>query len=206
MKQVLWKSKHKQQKRFPRHPSRIASPELNSEGRERHHRNSRSLDLLPYFITNNIKMEIATKVQIETMVDPTSLATVDKFIRCNDSSVNVLLLGASSSGKSTLLEVIKLCCGYKYTADELKFFKEAVFRKLVGSMQGILHLFRILELPIDDSLESHARTILMQPAFMEVDFLQPELTDAIEILWRHLEVSALYSQYIKKFQDFSTAE
>ena len=164
------------------------------------------LNLLPHFNAIDIETEIAESVHIETVADQTSSATVDKSVQGIDSNVKVLLLGVSSSGKSTLLEAMKLCCRYEYTADELKFFKEAVFRKLVWSMQKVLEVLRPMGHPFHNALESHARTILMQPVFMEVDFLQPEITDAIEILWGYLGALALYPQYIRNFHDYSASE
>ena len=112
-----------------------------------------------------------------------------------EPNVRVLLLGTTSSGKTTLVEAMKVSSGYSYTATELMFIKEAVFRNLVWSMQGVLDGIEKAVQPVDlrDDNE-YVQTICGQPEFMEVDYLQPELIKAIKVLWSRPDILASYPQ------------
>lgn len=103
----------------------------------------------------------------------------------NNREVKLLILGASESGKSTLLKSMKLFYEGLYTEEERKSFSEIIFSNIAASVRTILEAMETLELSLDDERnENHAWTISMQPSSIESEFMLLEVADAIKSLAR----------------------
>lgn len=95
-----------------------------------------------------------------------------------------LILGASESGKSTLLKSLQLHMEGPYSPEGRAAFKEIIFSSAVQSMREILEEMEFLEMPLENKLdENHVQTIFMQPSQLEVEQLPTEVVDAIKILY-----------------------
>ncbi|KAL9117504.1 MAG: hypothetical protein Q9187_005958 [Circinaria calcarea] len=104
----------------------------------------------------------------------------------------VLLLGASESGKTTILKSLQLLLRGGYTLAELGVFKKIIFSYMIQSMRVLLEEMEGLEMPLDDQKNvDHVSTILMQPVAMEVESLAPGVMDAMTALWKDSNVEYL---------------
>ncbi|KAI0411931.1 G-alpha-domain-containing protein [Xylaria grammica] len=125
----------------------------------------------------------APKPKIMTPTTPDSSPKVMRPISL-DRSPKFLILGTSESGKSTVLQGMKLALEGSYTLDEKLSFREIIWSNIVQSTRAILDTMEALNLPLDDHerLEYHVVTIYMQPALSETT-PGPEVSEAISALW-----------------------
>lgn len=103
----------------------------------------------------------------------------------------VLILGASESGKSTLLKQFKIILDTTYSDVERKEFKDIIRTDMVMSMRVVLEAMEALELrfpgsPLEElphTVEGHVQTIFQQTPLMDFDKGIPvEVTEAIVAL------------------------
>lgn len=105
------------------------------------------------------------------------------------------LTGAGESGKSTILKQMKLIHEGGYSRDERESFKEIIFSNTVQSMRVILEAMESLELPLEDQrAEYHVQTIFMQPSQIEGDRLDPQVGNAISVLWKDAGVQQCFQR------------
>lgn len=103
--------------------------------------------------------------------------------------------GAGESGKSTILKQMKLIHEGGYSRDERESFKEIIFSNTVQSMRVILEAMESLELPLEDQrAEYHVQTIFMQPSQIEGDRLDPQVGNAISVLWKDAGVQQCFQR------------
>lgn len=89
------------------------------------------------------------------------------------------------SGKSTLLKTAQLGFDGTYSRTARESFKDIIFSNTVQTMRVILEAMESFELSFDDTrINYHAQTIFMQPPIMETDYLDLEICQAIEALWK----------------------
>jgi guanine nucleotide-binding protein G(i) subunit alpha len=101
----------------------------------------------------------------------------------NIPTPNILILGSSESGKSTLLKALTFQ-ERQYSLDERLCFREIIWINVVQGTRIVLEAMEVLELSLEDaSNEYHAQTIFMQPIDYN-DCPPPEVIRAIQILWR----------------------
>ncbi|KAG8973131.1 guanine nucleotide-binding protein subunit alpha, partial [Tulasnella sp. 427] len=99
--------------------------------------------------------------------------------------VNILLLGAGESGKSTVLKQMKLMYDGEYTDQERLAYKEIIFANVVQCMTVVLESLDALGLAIQPANEPSARSVTdMDQAFLEQDYLPQPLSEALVKLWR----------------------
>lgn len=102
------------------------------------------------------------------------------------TDANVLLLGTSQSGKSTLLKSMSILIhghsafDHSYRED----YKTLIFTRLVWAMRIILEEMESSYIPLDDQrTEYHVQTIFMQSLEIDIKDLDPEVAIAIKALW-----------------------
>ncbi|KAI7865399.1 guanine nucleotide binding protein, alpha subunit [Spinellus fusiger] len=105
----------------------------------------------------------------------------DKFNMRNE--VKMLLLGAGESGKSTILKQMKLIHDGGYSKEERITFKEIIFSNAMQSMRVILEAMDVMGISIAH-LQTHAQIIMNLPHQIEQDTLPPEVTLAVQALWK----------------------
>lgn len=97
----------------------------------------------------------------------------------------VLLLGSSSSGKTTLFKsILYQVCNVYLSVDERLSYKEIIISNAVESMRVILETMDLNQVQMDATLTYHVQTVLMQPYDKPWEYLPAEVYDAIEALWR----------------------
>lgn len=113
--------------------------------------------------------------------------------------INLLLLGARGSGKSTAARQMKLSADGSYTRSERESFKEAIFNYIVQAMREILDAMESLDLSLDSpENEHHVRTIRLQPPVIEEPSLSPKSGHAIEALWKDKAVQ----EFCRKSEEY----
>ncbi|RYC60250.1 hypothetical protein CHU98_g5973 [Xylaria longipes] len=113
--------------------------------------------------------------------------------QCNHSNRrNVLILGASDTGKSTLLKGLELVLEGDYTTGERLACFESIQSDIVVSIWTILEAMRQMAIPLGDKRnEYHVRTIYSQLS----DYDDNELTyKAIFDLWHDSGVQSAYER------------
>ncbi|KAG8957754.1 guanine nucleotide-binding protein subunit alpha [Tulasnella sp. 419] len=116
------------------------------------------------------------------------------------SQVNILLLGAGESGKSTVLKQMKLMYEGEYNDAERQAFKEIIFSNTVQCMQVILQALDTLGLSLQPGVEQHTAPVLnVQSEWLEEDYLPKPLSDALITLWNDPAVQAAVRRS-KEFQ------
>ena len=99
-----------------------------------------------------------------------------------DEGLKCLLLGASESGKSTLLKAINLYEGKPYTLKERNTFRTVLLSHVVHCATAVLDAMKHFQIPLDsDANEWHVGTIYMQCYDVKEDSAQ-EIKIAIEVL------------------------
>lgn len=97
--------------------------------------------------------------------------------------VKVLILGASESGKTTLLKNIRLYTGGGYTCEERAYFAEINRKSIVQSIRVILEAMQSLGIPLQQKKnEHHAQYILMWAAQAR-EGCSAEAATAVTELW-----------------------
>lgn len=117
----------------------------------------------------------------------------------------MLLLGAGESGKSTILKQMKLihqvrslCCRAlymltivsrgqgSYSEDERESYKEIIYSNTVQSMHVILDAMDMMGISLANAGQNQSRADIVMglPHQIEGDSLEPNVTDAIQGLWR----------------------
>ena len=108
-------------------------------------------------------------------------------------SVNLLLLGPSQSGKSTLLGTLKSLHRGGYDDDERESYREIIFTTIIQSMRNTLEKIQLLEIELDDEEnDNHVQTMLLQPAMTKDKELLEEAAVAIAALWNDSAVKSCY--------------
>ncbi|MCJ1377204.1 guanine nucleotide-binding protein subunit alpha [Xylographa soralifera] len=124
------------------------------------------------------------KSQLSTRDGTIDFAEAESQEKLRPWNGKTLILGASQSGKSTLLKSLKLHMEGPYTLSERESFKDIIFSNTVQSMRVILEAMESLELALGNSQNMyHVQTILMQPAQLETMQLSTDVVDAIERLY-----------------------
>ena len=97
--------------------------------------------------------------------------------------VQMLLLGTSESGESTIFKGIKLHEEGPYTKAERLDFSEIIYSNLTQSVRVVLEAMESLNIPLDsDAMERHVETIFKQPP--QNESIPPEVRNAIQSLIR----------------------
>lgn len=111
-------------------------------------------------------------------------------------TVKLLLLGAGESGKSTLVKQMKIIHGDGYTPTELVSYKPTVVDNLVHSMRAVLEAMGSLHINLGDQANrAHVKTVLLySDADAAAGNLTPELSAAVDALWRDAGVQACYAR------------
>jgi guanine nucleotide-binding protein G(i) subunit alpha len=101
----------------------------------------------------------------------------DSTSRQKLSAPKVLILGASESGKSTLLKALQSCLKqHHYTVEERLSYCELIRSNVIHGARVVLEAMERLELPMDiDTNDYHRRTIFMPPS--------DETAHAVRSLW-----------------------
>ncbi|KAI1356966.1 G-alpha-domain-containing protein [Xylaria sp. FL0043] len=95
----------------------------------------------------------------------------------------LLILGTSESGKSTVLQGMKLVLEGTYTQEEKLSFREIIWSNIIMSIRVVLDAMEDLHIPLDDErMEYHVQTIFMQPAVVETT-PNSEVVEAVSSLW-----------------------
>ncbi|KIO31398.1 hypothetical protein M407DRAFT_19543 [Tulasnella calospora MUT 4182] len=114
--------------------------------------------------------------------------------------VNILLLGAGESGKSTVLKQMKLMYDGEYTDQERLAYKEIIFANVVQCMSVVLQSLDTLGLAIQPANESFAGAVTnTDQSFLEQEHLPQPLSEALLKLWRDPAVVAAVRRS-KEFQ------
>ncbi|KAG9045364.1 guanine nucleotide-binding protein subunit alpha [Tulasnella sp. UAMH 9824] len=114
--------------------------------------------------------------------------------------VNILLLGAGESGKSTVLKQMKLMYDGEYTDQERLAYKEIIFANVVQCMSVVLQSLEGLGLAIQTANEPHAEVVTSgDQSSLGEDHLSQPLSEALIRLWRDPAVVAAVGRS-KEFQ------
>ena len=104
-----------------------------------------------------------------------------KVERVRSPQLKILLLGASESGKSTLLKAMRLFQEGPWTAEERRSFSEIIFSNVTEGTLSVLEAMESLEITVDSSeIEYHLQTIFMQSD--HPDFMSSKVHSAIAAL------------------------
>jgi guanine nucleotide-binding protein G(i) subunit alpha len=96
----------------------------------------------------------------------------------------MLLLGAGESGKSTILKQMKLIHQGSYSDKERETYKEIIYSNTVQSMHVILDAMDLMGIALSTaSLDPYHEIVMQQPHQIEADYLDPQVTQAIALLW-----------------------
>lgn len=133
-----------------------------------------------------------------------TMATLEEH-RQKNKNAKVLLLGASESGKTTLLESLKLLHEGPYTTSERMSFTKTVFGIVIHNMCVILQAMERLEIPLEISQNEEHVTICMQLLCLEEVTLSPDVTEAIKTLWQDAGVVTCF-QRSREYQLLDCAE
>lgn len=117
----------------------------------------------------------------------------DKLLLRNE--IKMLLLGAGESGKSTILKQMKLIHEGSYTTAERESYKEIIFSNTIQSMRVILDAMQLMQIPFDDqSLLLSGQMIQSLPTHVDQEYLDPQISTAIQKLWLDPGVKTCYSR------------
>ncbi len=112
--------------------------------------------------------------------------------------INVLLLGTSGTGKSTLLKQVKIIFNRGYTNDEKQSFKPLIVRNLVESLLRIVRLMNSQEIAFEtDENEMNAK-MLMEIELDDYDDksimgLNKQLSKMMRSLWNDNKLKIFHS-------------
>lgn len=125
------------------------------------------------------------------------IGTVDRIPSSSSSSSSpphkILHLGASESGKSTILKSFIQTVQGDALNGKAELYRRVIFGNMIRSMQGILEEMKRLDTIIsladdddDSSNEYHhdVQIILAQPRLLEPESLSKEAGSAIQCLWK----------------------
>ena len=113
---------------------------------------------------------------------------IDKSIKkdrtAKGKEVELLFLGALGSGKSTVLNQMRLLCQRDYTAFERESSKPVIFSTMIKFIRDIIEAMDDLDLCLDDKRGEHyIQDILVQPLDPKWSTLPSVVADAINFLW-----------------------
>ena len=106
------------------------------------------------------------------------------------NDIEVLLLGSSLSGKTTLLE--QLAPSYSY--EERVSWKWAILSGIIQSIRTALNQIQVLELAFEKLGSSHHAQTVLRPVLHEGRGLPPEITCAIKALWSDAVVREWFNE------------
>ncbi|KAG8889896.1 guanine nucleotide-binding protein subunit alpha, partial [Tulasnella sp. 403] len=114
--------------------------------------------------------------------------------------VNILLLGAGESGKSTVLKQMKLMFDGEYNDQERLAYKEIIFNNTVQCMSVVLDALETLGLVLQPTNEQYV-SVIKNPdsAWTEGEFLPSRLAEALSRMWKDPAISAAVRRS-KEFQ------
>ncbi|KAI1277180.1 G-alpha-domain-containing protein [Xylaria sp. FL0933] len=171
----------------PEHRSQHQAPEPVQEKPEHE---SQKTDSLYQPSSSSFQLQSSNKppgqARILRLVNPWRKAPKPKIATPTTApakSPHLLILGTSESGKSTLLQGMKLVLEGTYTQEEKLSFREMIWSNIVMSIRVVLEAMEDLHITLDDERrEYHAQTIFMQPAVTE---RTPswEVVEAVSSLW-----------------------
>ncbi|KAM0748484.1 guanine nucleotide binding protein, alpha subunit [Meredithblackwellia eburnea MCA 4105] len=117
----------------------------------------------------------------------------DRMMMRNE--IKMLLLGAGESGKSTILKQMKLIHEGSYTDKERESYKEIIYSNTIQSMRVILDAMEMMGIPLSSpTLEPYSEEIMSQPHQIEADYLSPEVTLAVQELWKDKGVRECFAR------------
>jgi len=122
-----------------------------------------------------------------------------------DNTVNLLLLGISESGKSTLFKQVKILHQNGYTKEELNSFKQTIQNNLVLGMSTLIDAaqqFFNMKLEDDPELKQHIDTVLKNNNACSGDVLtyDPSKIQSLSFLWNHPSIQKVYQQRHSAYQ------
>jgi len=102
------------------------------------------------------------------------------------NTINILLLGAGESGKSTLVKQMKIIHNDGFSESELLSFKTTVLENLLFSMKYVLNGMGVLRINLDNPKNKiHAQTVLScGRCYDERRVMLPFISNAIRCLWQ----------------------
>ncbi|KAJ2979931.1 hypothetical protein NUW58_g7079 [Xylaria curta] len=180
------------------------APSLQTQASAAKHPNSSNLQLAP-----NTRIEVwgaetnlspwdssprniskpSNRARILSLVNPWR-----KSLKPETTTPKFLILGTAESGKSTLLQGMKLLLEGNYTREEKLDFREIIWSNIVQSIRIILENMEFFELPLDDERTGyHVQTIFMQPANIETT-PNSEVVEAILALWLDTGFQSAYKR------------
>lgn len=120
-----------------------------------------------------------------------NLISRDRMLQRNE--IKILLVGASGSGKSTILAQLRLINGVDYSREERESSKKITLATTLQAMQTILEAMESLEIDLENAEnERHVKTILQQPATIVGEFLSVDFAYAIKALWKDTGLQECY--------------
>jgi guanine nucleotide-binding protein subunit alpha len=115
--------------------------------------------------------------------------------RSHNSKRNVLILGTSESGKSTLLKGLKLTLSEDYTTEERLLYESLIRNNLLRSIQNVVKAMDSLEIPLgDERNEWHMQTIQLTHS---VTRTWKDIGRAVSALWLD---SGFYTAYERRHE------
>ena len=117
----------------------------------------------------------------ESMNTASDLQKVDN----GPAETQILLMGSSKRTTMFLQRSMKLAYGHNYTKASKEAFRISILHNVVQNMRSLLFSMRDLGIPLQNSSsESHAHSILTKPVTPDWQYLPPDVSIAIAVLWR----------------------
>ena len=131
-----------------------------------------------------------------------TLTSIDSQIKAElaqpQRRINILLLGASDSGKSTLYKQMKIIFKRSFTNEEMLAFKPILFRNAIESLIRIVRLMNIQEIEFETSENEVNAKRLLEVELDEYDdksmmMLKKRLGKAMRKLWDDNKLKIFHS-------------
>ncbi|KAI0424573.1 G-protein alpha subunit-domain-containing protein [Xylaria sp. FL1042] len=148
--------------------------------------------------TDSVNQPSSSSLQLQSTSKPSNQARILRLVNpwrkapkpeittpitTPDNSPKLLILGTSESGKTTVLQGMKLVFEGTYTQEEKLAFRDIIWSNIVMSTRVVLEAMESLLIPLNDErMEYHVQTIFMQPTLTETP--NREAVTAISALWR----------------------
>ena len=112
--------------------------------------------------------------------------------------INILLLGTSGTGKSTLLKQVKIIFNGGYTNDESQSFKPLIVRNLVESLLRLVRLMNSQEIAFETNENEMNAKMLMEIELDDYDHrsmmgLDKQLSKMMRSLWNDNKLKIFHS-------------
>ncbi|KAI0817940.1 G-alpha-domain-containing protein [Xylaria sp. FL0064] len=148
--------------------------------------------------TESLNQPSSSSFQLQSSIKPSGQARILRLINpwrkapkpkittpttAPAKSPHLLILGTSESGKSTVLQGMKLVLEGTYTQEEKLSFREIIWSNIIMSIRVVLEAMEDLNILLNDArMEYHVQTIFMQPAVTETT-PNSEVVEAVSSLW-----------------------